>query len=300
MCHLSPQPKRLAALALALAIGTVASSATAQDYYYYDRHHPYSSYVDRSLAVPFGHADMLFGFAFADYDWLNNAYGFAFAANIAVGVAPHLEIGAGFGARFGLGAEATGADRYVHIDDEWLPGDVTNPNRALGVDTFSNPSFHVTYAFLDDGPVMIGVEGFHNIPIAGPTFSTCWAPGIGLPIHFLAGHRVRIETGFYHQFFVGGGCNSVDTMMYIPFRIDIAITHRFWVGVRTGLEANNYSFANGNYTIPLGIQGGVELIRHLHLVWDVGFPWFVHYDPALNRNVWFDAFGVSLGLMVRI
>lgn len=303
MRHPSMRAKKLAGFLVAFAaVVTASTAASGQDYYYYDRYHPYHSYVDRDLAVPFGHADMLFGFAFADYDWMPNytGNGFAFAADVKIGVAPHLEVGAGFGARFNLGAQDTGAERYVRFNDEWLPGDVTNPNRATGVDTFSNPYFHILYAFLDQGPVMIGIEGFHNLPIAGPTYATCWTPGFGLPVHFLLGHRVRIETGFYHEFVLGGGCNGVDTMMYVPFRVNFAVTRRFWLGFRTGLEANNYTFVGNSYAIPLGTEGGVELIRHLHLVWDLGFPWFIHQDNTLGRNVWFDAFGMSVGLLVRI
>lgn len=287
----------VAAASLAIASFAAPESAHAQGRGSgaYAGHSTLEPYILRPLSVDPRRAELLFGFGFGGRSW-TNTFGGAFAFDGSVGIVRGLEIGGGLGARFG-GGETIGAHNFARVNREWLPID----EQSVGTGWFANPYFRIRYAFLDEAPFMIGIEGFFNLPVvpfAGRP--SCWAPGVGLPIHFVVARRVRFETGFFHEFVACPDGRPLEFDMLVPFRVNFGITDRVWLGVRSDLRAHNYRFDATNYYFGIGFQGGVRIVRQLDLVFDVLFPQFVHYDDAIRRNVFFDVWGSGVSVLLHV
>src|SRR5262249_4005288 len=152
----------------------------------------------------------------------------------------------------------------------WLPYSASyrSPNwdtnsSPMGSDWATNPYVRMRIAFVNRPPVMVGITLWHNIPIVHDTPFTV---GVGLPLHFVAGHRVRFETGVFTEFMI----NRDETYypLQIPLRINFQVTDRLWLGIRSGIEDIGYRFDSGwRVTSPLGFQGGVRVVPRLDIWW---------------------------------
>jgi hypothetical protein len=281
---------------ISLLVGALLApmEAAAQRWRYGGRRAPW---IERPLTTERKHLDLYGGVGWA-HNFHNRDSGVGMHNELMAGLLDFLEVGAGFGARFNHNAQTLSADRFGRINREWLPDPY-----ASGFDPVTNPYFRMRLAFgprLANPPFEIGVEVFHNLPFA---YRTCFVAGVGLPIH-IATPRVRVETGFFHQ--STARCHPRDAfvpydhLMYIPVRVNFAITRAFWLGVRSGIEAYEYRFDGEHWYVPLGMQGGVRLFEQLDLVFDVVFPEFLHWSTARQRHVFFDTIGLGLGVIARI
>jgi hypothetical protein len=318
--HFDRAARVLAALALALAVATTASSARGQRRRVVVTEASYTApairvpYVDRPLTTTRLHLSLYFGlgFEFADYyksyaPPARSVWGLGAHFDASFGATDWLEVALGVGARVTDDARNLGLinpERLARINREWLPTSLElarQPNApyVLGHEYVTNPYARVRFAFLNRVPVFVGLDLYLTAPIAP---RSCFATDIGVPLHFAIAHRVRIETGVFHEFVwcevaPPQGLATRYWSMQIPLRVLFQIVPRFWLGLRTGFETLGYRFDTmQNIAIPLGIEAGVRLIPRLDLFFHVVAPEFIHEDPVLRRNVWLDRIGTGVAI----
>jgi hypothetical protein len=219
--------------------------------------------------------------------------GMGIHGELAYGLAQRLEVVAGIGVRFGYTAVLAGAERYARVNSEWLPS-----RDASGDGTFTNPYFKLRFAFVNNGPFMIGFEFYHDLPFDRGPRSAYWAVGFGLPIHIVLAHRVRLETGAFLEAIATPGAPFY--WFEVPFRINFQVVDALWLGIRGGMQVENFRFDAFGMYFPLGFQGGVRVVPQMDLVFDLVFPEFIHTNDSRRGNEFFNAWGVGIGVMARI
>lgn len=268
-------------------------------------------YVDRPITTTRYHLSLYAGTGFEYIDYYRYypapqgrpLWGLGAHFEAMFGITDWLEVAAGAAVRWTDDVRNLGfvsPDRYGRVNREWLPSnlEIVHAPRILGQYYLTNPYARVRFAFLNREPVFVGLDLFLTVPILG---NTCFAPSIGVPLHFAIAHRVRIETGVFHEFLFCevppvAGIATRYWNMQVPLRVLFQIVPRFWLGLRTGLETVGYNFLAGNWAIPLGIEAGVRLIPRLDLMFQVVAPEFVHTDQVTGRNVWLDRIGGGVAI----
>lgn len=305
-------PRRAAPTALLLLLGVLAAasvlaapreSAAQRRVIYYGVYPVRPTWIERPLTTERRHIDLYGGLAFgyADYFRYHREVGnrpmagWGHHFELMAGLLDFLEIGAGVGFRFNYDGTVIGADRYARVDREWLP---TYPSAGPPGDYVTNPYIRLRVAFVNHAPFMIGFEAYHTLPVVP---GTCFGFGLGLPMHIIAGHYVRFETGLWHEF--SNVCVPFNTnpfAFYAPIRINFQITPRFWLGFRGALDIRSYRLDAGYVNFETGFQGGVRIIPRLDFVFNVVFPEFFRWEATLNRPVFFDHVGFGIGLIGRV
>ena len=303
-------------IAMAFAFIVAASPASAEnrgspdELTYADR----LPYVERPITAGRRHLDLHFGVSgeYVDYYRSYSSIGHPLAGvgahlDATYGVTDYLEFGAGVGLNV-PGREQdlpyVNADRYARVNREWLPTglELARAPYVLGNEYVTNPYLRGRLALLNHRPVYIGLDLAVTLPIAP---HSCFTVDLGVPVHIILGHRVRIETGAFNEFAacevppVSGPATRYWTLV-VPLRVLFGITDRFWMGIQSGFETVGYSLDSRNFAIPLGVMAGVRLAPRVDLLFDVVAPEFVHTDPTTNRNVFLDRIGGGVALQLYL
>src|SRR5262249_55028267 len=130
------------------------------------------------------HIDLSAGFSYEYVDYYKDTRGYLRGLSgagtfgeIAAGLLDFLELGGGVGFRFNHDARLIGAERLSRVNREWFPSlapspDLWSPNTAsawenaspAGNDWATNPYVRMRIAFVNYGPVRVGIEAWHNLP----------------------------------------------------------------------------------------------------------------------------------------
>jgi hypothetical protein len=220
--------------------------------------------------------------------------GLGFNAEGAIGIIPHLTVGARvIGLNFSDDSKTSNAAAYGQQYDLQQ----TPPSGALfsGGDTFSNPELWGRYQFLDLDQIEVGVEARLFVPFASNTRFGLMG---GVPVSFHLPNVLRVDTGGYLGL---GFYDSTFVYFHIPAQVWFQINPQVFLGPLTGLTVASFpglnAGAGGSNTvtsIPLGFGVGYTVMPALDI------KVLPIYWPGINNDNGISNFGFSAGVEFRL
>jgi hypothetical protein len=221
--------------------------------------------------------------------------GLGFNAEGAIGIIPHLTVGARvIGLNFSDDSKTSNAAAYGQQYDLQQ----TPPSGALfsGGDTFSNPELWGRYQFLDLDQIEVGVEARLFVPFASNTRFGLMG---GVPVSFHLPNVLRVDTGGYLGL---GFYDSTFVYFHIPAQVWFQINPQVFLGPLTGftvqalpgLNTGPGGPSNTQVSIPLGFGVGYTVMPALDI------KVLPIYWPGINNDNGVSNFGFSAGVEFRL